>query len=361
MEFKRKILMIQSQTLIQFCIQQDRLIASLNELHQMLTQFYDSRKRNSSLRWEKVSHQLADFEAQLSQEIDRLIQLVENSALAQLSIRPHLEEIVGRLRDFSQNLTLKYREVSLEDLGARFSALADSAVKLRDDVKGIDLKGALFHVADAVLVENYDALAEQKDIQWARKCWHMIAGLSIVAIYLFSKGSFFAKMTIFGSFTAFASLSDAFRLIFPKMNAMVFRDLQKFMRKNEVSRLNSMTFYALSTFFVCLAFPKGIAILSVLYLAIGDMLASIIGVKWGRHKIGHGKSLEGSLAFFFSCFLITFLYPIVVPSFQGSIWVLAFLGGFIGMLSEIALPRLDDNFVIPIFSAIFLSLAVWII
>src|SRR5262249_9739780 len=112
------------------------------------------------------------------------------------------------------------------------------------------------------------------------------------------------------------------------------------------------SFFALSTFLVCLLFPKGIAILSILYLGLGDTAASIVGVRWGRHKFGGRFSIEGSLAFFAVCFLATLFYPRLDPHFHGPILLFALLGGLIGAFSERIFPRLDDNLVIPLFSAL---------
>lgn len=235
--------------------------------------------------------------------------------------------------------------------------LGDKVQAFRAELKSLDLREALGHVADAVLIDRFDSLAHIQEIQWPRKLWHVLAALIIVSIFLFLPVSFHTKMVVFGIFTAYATICDITRLLWPKFNTLVVRDLQKFMRKREISGLNSMTFYSLSSFTVCLLFPKPIAILAILYLGLGDPMASIVGIKWGRHKIGPRFSWEGSLAFFATCFLLSLLYPLLAPGFSGNIWLFALAGGLIGMVSEWCSFRLDDNFVVPLLSASLLKLA----
>ncbi|MFO1518963.1 MAG: hypothetical protein U1F57_04770 [bacterium] len=350
--------MAHSQALIQFRLRQNRLIETLDHLSQSIDKFYEQMAASGSPRLEKVQKQLLKFEERLNQEIEHFSSLIENSALGQLEVRAHLEKVSAQVEALAQNLFHKYREFSFEEWKSSLPNLSQEVAQVRDELRNIDMKGALSHVADSVLLDSFDNLGEHEAIQWPRKIWHALASLGIVWVYLFSRGTMTAKMTVFGCFTFYATICDSLRMISPRFNTLVMRDLKKFMRKREATRLNSMTFYALSTFFVCLLYPKGPAILSILFLGLGDTAASLVGIKWGRHKIfGRRYSMEGSLAFFATCFLLTFLYPLLVPAFSGNIWVLAFFGGLIGMTSEWASYRLDDNLVIPLYSATLLTLA----
>ncbi|ODS34311.1 MAG: putative phosphatidate cytidylyltransferase [Candidatus Scalindua rubra] len=68
---------------------------------------------------------------------------------------------------------------------------------------------------------------------------------------------------------------------------------------------------SLGVVFSLLLFSKLIACIVILIAAFSDSIATIIGRFYGRHKIpyNHGKSLEGSLAFFrHSIYLCYFLY-----------------------------------------------------
>ncbi len=350
-----------SRAVVQLCSRQNRVLILLDRL-QLIAQDLSTQVRETpSPRIKNLSNQYNRLQKHLHKEIDQFVKHV-NSHKVRSNIGSRLDHVIAEAQQLSQQIAIKYRDLNLnrEEWGPYYASLAEKVTQLKEHLGAIDFKQTFAHVTDAFLVERFDSLGQQHEIQWSRKLWHMMAGFSIISIYLFSLGTFFAKMAIFGSFTLYALICDVARLVSPKFNAMVMRDLKKFMRKNEATRLNSMTFYAVSTFLVCLIFPKGIAVLSILFLAIGDVVASIVGVKWGRHKIGKRLSLEGSLAFFVTAFCLSFLYPILVPTFTGPIVLFAFLAGFIAMASEWVTFRLDDNLVIPIFSATGMQLVIWL-
>lgn len=76
----------------------------------------------------------------------------------------------------------------------------------------------------------------------------------------------------------------------------------------------------------------------MLLLAVGDAFSNLIGTKIGRIRLW-GKTLEGSLAFFFStlCALYFFL------GFERALVV-----SLVGATVELLPLRLDDNFTLPI-------------
>ncbi len=76
-------------------------------------------------------------------------------------------------------------------------------------------------------------------------------------------------------------------------------------------QLTGASFFSLGlTLAICL-FPPSLAITSILHLVLGDMMAALIGVSFGGDvcvvKLGRKgkKSVEGSVAMFLTCFLIT--------------------------------------------------------
>lgn len=343
--------MAEAQLLLQICMGQNHLLQALESFQDTLHQV----KHNQSLRWEKFVETISELQKKIEIEVENLTRLISQSAFAQIEIKSHLEKTLLQIQQLRQNFSYRYHEMAQEEWMPSLSLLAEKASALRLELKNINLKAAFNHISDAVLVDHYENLGEAKKIQWPRKILHVLASFWIVGIYLFSRGSFTAKMSIFGIFTVYALSSDILRLVWPKFNAWTMRDLKKYMRKEEARRLNSMTFYSISAFIVCLLFPKGVAVLSILFLGLGDPMASIIGIKFGKHRLGR-LSLEGSLACFFTCFALSFLYPLLNPAFTGPVWLFALAGGLIGAVSERWTFRLDDNFTIPLFSAFFLQL-----
>ncbi len=94
-------------------------------------------------------------------------------------------------------------------------------------------------------------------------------------------------------------------------------------------------------------FEKYIAVASLFVLSISDPLASIIGSRFGRVRF-IGKSLEGTVTFFFSSFCIFLAFSF---SFSTAIICAA-----IAALTELFSSWLiDDNLAVPLVTALTLT------
>jgi dolichol kinase len=100
-------------------------------------------------------------------------------------------------------------------------------------------------------------------------------------------------------------------------------------------------------------FNMPIANAAILILVFGDSISTIIGKKWGKHKIPfqNEKTLEGSLAFFMVGLLVALTQ---VP------FTTAFLGVIFGALTEAYSP-IDDNITIPLICASVMSISIYLI
>jgi dolichol kinase len=112
------------------------------------------------------------------------------------------------------------------------------------------------------------------------------------------------------------------------------------LREEEGATLMGSTYFLFSTLLTILLFPKSIAIASLLILILSDTAAALIGKGIGKVSI-FGKTLEGSLAFFFSSLLIVWLYP-NLNRISGT---LASLGTTV---VEVLPLRVNDNLTIPL-------------
>ena len=96
-------------------------------------------------------------------------------------------------------------------------------------------------------------------------------------------------------------------------------------------------------------FGQNIALSAIIAFALGDSLSAIFGERFGHHKLFYNKtkSIEGSLAFFFSTFLGVFVIYFLISPIA---WVPALIAAGVGAVIESAIPTnywLDDNFVVP--------------
>ncbi len=111
-------------------------------------------------------------------------------------------------------------------------------------------------------------------------------------------------------------------------------------------------YFALGLTFIL--FPLNVATAAGLILSVGDSLSTIIGLRYGEHKIFGDKSLEGSIIFFLSSFLISAALVGSFPAFLGAI-----SATFIELVPEFNRIKnwekreiVDDNWMIPLFSGL---------
>ncbi|MDY6914906.1 MAG: phosphatidate cytidylyltransferase [Candidatus Cloacimonadota bacterium] len=125
------------------------------------------------------------------------------------------------------------------------------------------------------------------------------------------------------------------------------------LRKHERSDFTGATYLMISSMICISLFPRDIAFLSLSFLAIGDTLAAIVGISFGKRKLHKSeKSLEGSLA----CFLGTFVFALFFLDPQKYLVPVIALAGAIGAtLAESSRIAIDDNVKIPIFSGLVMS------
>jgi dolichol kinase len=143
------------------------------------------------------------------------------------------------------------------------------------------------------------------------------------------------------------------------VNGVAVRIMGPIMRDTEVNQLTGIPFYMASCLFAFLIFPKHVAVLAILYLALGDPSSSFFGVLYGRSKIFPNKSLQGTLGGFVVCSIATFVYLHWQGFPANKLLILTLLGGFAGAVSELLPLNIDDNFAIPVVSGALMSLALW--
>jgi dolichol kinase len=190
-----------------------------------------------------------------------------------------------------------------------------------------------------------------------RKFYHFMMGVfcfSLYAFWLTREQALFLLSTVGGAWM----IGDVLRLKFPAMNAVALKYFGKIMRREELKSITGNSFYILGLLVLVFFFSKPIALLSTLFLAVGDPIAAVVGTHWGRHRLIGKKSVEGALANYIATGFISGLFAMGILELQGAqVIFFALLGGTISTVVELIPTPLDDNFTIPIGSAIFLTLA----
>ena len=184
-----------------------------------------------------------------------------------------------------------------------------------------------------------------------RRLWHLVGGsfFPILALFI-PKG---ILLIILGTMTGLFVAWEIVRFASPSVNRWMMLHLGVILKKEEGFRLTGSTYLLVSSLAVFLLFEKYIAITSLLFLSIGDLMAAVIGEKFGK-RIVFNKSLEGSLACLASCLLIGLVMTRVSPAI---VLPVAIVGAVSATTVELLPIPIDDNLTIPLFSAGIMTLA----
>ncbi len=208
-------------------------------------------------------------------------------------------------------------------------------------------------------MENW-SLKERKDLHLARKLWHF-AGVSLMWLTFLLLGPEICRplmLTVAVLFTGF----EMARLKRPVLNQWVHRNFAPLMRGNESQNFSGMTYLFWGAVCLVWLFPSPIVSLSLLFLAVGDPVASAVGIKWGKDRIYGKKTLQGFLACFACCMLVTAIFCFANNILVDRLVIVSVAGGVLGAGSEtFNLSDIDDNFCMPVMSAVGLSLIFYIL
>ncbi len=193
-------------------------------------------------------------------------------------------------------------------------------------------------------------LKPRSDVHLARKIWHFV-GVIFIAILYHNLSRVLALQALTLS-SAIIITGEIARARSHKINQFVIRTFQLVMRENEKRGLTGSTYLVLGVLTIVVLFPKNVAMLSLLFLATADPIASYFGIRFGKDRLWGRKSLQGSMAAFFACTIISAGYFFSHNLMTDRIMIVSLLAGIAGALAE-AFPigKLDDNFVMPVVSS----------
>lgn len=192
----------------------------------------------------------------------------------------------------------------------------------------------------------------RSDLHIARKIWHMATGLTGLTVYYKSGIAVDHMATILLIFSACSFLLEFVRLRNEKINQILMLAMKPIMRESEKNSISGMPFYALGVSLSLFFFPPTFAILSILFLIFADPIASFCGILYGRDKILPNKSLQGTIAAFSVCYIVTLVYGLIHTNPSMNLLVFSIIAGAIGAVSELCSHFVDDNLCIPVISGL---------
>ena len=165
-----------------------------------------------------------------------------------------------------------------------------------------------------------------------RKVWHASSGVVLaLAIYCISPNFFqsFAICAIYGLILVHTLKKKGYKI------PVIDDYIGSFGRGKELG--DNSLYFILGAFISSLFFSKIIAAVSVLILGFSDAVATLVGKKFGKHELYKSKTLEGSLAFFISTFLIVSYFFGLIPGLIAGV-VLALIELFGGSYDNLLIP-----------------------
>lgn len=199
------------------------------------------------------------------------------------------------------------------------------------------------------------------DLHLARKLWHISTGL--IGLIAFKKTGADADSTALYllGFALLAFTVEFFRLRNDKFNQIAMLFMKPVMRESERNSVSGLPYYALGIALALYFFPERIAVLATLFLIFADPIASFFGILYGRDKILPNKSLQGTIAAFSVCYIVTIIYGLIYLGPSTNLLVYSILAGIIGSISEMCSQFVDDNLCIPVISGLGLYLVNFIV
>jgi dolichol kinase len=197
-----------------------------------------------------------------------------------------------------------------------------------------------------------------------RTVWHALPGFITLGLYHAGTPLWLPFLFLLPGLTL-AALFDGARLFNPELGTLLTKPLPVgFLRDREKKSMSGTFWYLVGVEIVlgagallCRRDDEGmrrVACLAIMFLAWADPAAAFVGQMFGRMRPAFldGKSIEGSMAAGVVSALIT-ARLLDLPLLHETV----IKAGVIGAVSEVATPfGLDDNLVMPVFSAILLRL-----
>ena len=187
-------------------------------------------------------------------------------------------------------------------------------------------------------------VSRTRGMQPWRRVFHAVSGVVLaVGPELLGLGRG-AVLTILVLLLAGAVLLDVARLRHPSLNILFFRLLGPLASPGEAGGFASSTWYLLGVLLVYALIPAR-AVPAVLVLGLADPVASVVGRRWGRRRVGKGTLAGGG------AFLAVAAIVLHFTAGGSAALVVAVAATVVELLP---LP-VDDNLSVPVATAVLLA------
>ena len=176
-----------------------------------------------------------------------------------------------------------------------------------------------------------------------RKAIHIFSIIiPLFHIYIFKNKidmiTFLSAMVIFCFFIEiFRNKNSFISKFFEKYLSFMMRSFEK------QGSLTGSTWVFVGALITIILVPQPFSLLALFFLAFGDTLAALVGIKFPFVKIGN-KTLSGSLACFIMCLFVGLILDFEISS------EVILIGAFTATITELISIKINDNISIPVLS-----------
>ncbi len=295
---------------------------------QVARELYDVLRGLDRAGWrDDVSSAFRDRLAQIQQ---RLTHLVNASAATKSALRERLNDVGRTIRESAPEEHSAPREAWLAFRARVIPAYESLAAVLR---------------AEAVEVPSL------RPRNLSRSAFHVFSGLTVLLLVeevLSLRGIIIAPAIFAGTFWFLEGL----RRVSPRANDALMWIFKRVAHPHERHRVNSSTWYATALLTISFIQEPLVCAVAVVVLGVADPAAALFGRRFGKTRLVHGRSLEGTLAFFVTgsaAALATLFVWHPGPPVYALVGV-AVVAAAVAAVVEL-FSKLDDNFTVPLAAA----------
>lgn len=268
-------------------------------------------------------------------------------------------ELAARLAGVRDRFTALLESADRDAVAERLAALAEVLrAKLPDPnaarERWMRLRDELQPSYEALVVALRDHAVHVPSLRptnYVRNVFHVVNALGVVALVELVPMPI-VRWIASGAFALVVFL-ESIRRLSPRANAVIMKVFGAVAHPYEHYRVNSGTWYVAALFVLAWLGRADVGAAAVAVLGLADPAASLVGRRFGRTKLLHGRTLEGSATFV----LVGFAAAIAVfRAFHPELgWGVTLAGAaaaaLAGAIAEALSRRVDDNFSIPVIAA----------
>ncbi len=194
------------------------------------------------------------------------------------------------------------------------------------------------------------SMNSRRDIHAPRRLFHMAAASLFPLLALLLEERTFLLLLL--AVTALFVLADVARLRAGRLNLWFHRLFGPMLRQGEERRITGASYILLGTLGAFVLFSRDVAVMAVLFTALGDPVAAMVGIRFPGRRL-FGKSLWGTAAMILVGLGVASL--VHVAGVVELRWAIA-VGALVAGIAELLPLPLDDNLRVPLLAGAVMAL-----